>query len=115
MMNINTIMLWTPRVLGILLTCFVSLFALDAFNSDHPVTADYPGLFMNLLPPLLMIVLLLISWKKPLFGGILFILLGFAYGFKSLDHLNWILVIGLPVFLIGALFIFSHLLSRKQV
>ncbi|MFA6260305.1 MAG: hypothetical protein WC760_02470 [Bacteroidia bacterium] len=114
-MNLKNILLWTPRVLGILLTCFVSLFAMDAFNTDHPVTADYPGLFMHLLPTLLILVMLLISWKKPLFGGILFILLGFAYSFKSLDHLNWILVIGLPVFLIGALFIFSHLLSQKQV
>lgn len=113
-MNLKNILLWTPRVLGILLTCFVSLFAMDAFSSDHTLTADIPGLFMHMLPTLIVLVLLIVSWKKPLAGGILLILMSLIYSFKSIDHLNWILVIGLPVFVLGALFIFSFVLGQQE-
>jgi hypothetical protein len=43
MLTISTRLLcWTPRILGILLSLFLGLFALDAFESGTPILEALP-------------------------------------------------------------------------
>lgn len=109
-MNFIRITYWTPRILGIALIFFVSLFALDAFKPDP----NLQGLLMHLLPTIFLAIVLIIAWKKPLIGGILYMIISVYYGVKALEHLNWILVIGLPVFVIGMLFILSYWMEKDK-
>jgi len=90
------ILFWLPRILAILFIAFVSLFALDVFEQKQWFLA----LIMHLIPSYILIIFTIIAWKKEKIGGILFIIGGLAIliFFKSL-------VITIPTFVIGVLFL----------
>ncbi|MDP4185817.1 MAG: hypothetical protein Q8862_11735, partial [Bacteroidota bacterium] len=54
------------------------------------------------------------AWKWELIGGMLLIFLSLYYSVLSYKHLSWILGIGLPVLVIGILFLVSHSLKGKK-
>jgi hypothetical protein len=87
---------WLPRVLAILWIIFMSIFALDAFDNPQWLLA----LLIHLMPSFILVVITLIAWKGERLGGILFLITGGIIGlfFHSL-------IIALPAFIIGFLFI----------
>ena len=105
-------LLWIPRVLAIVFILFISLFALDSFPGKAPFVKELLGFLIHLIPSYVLIIILMISWKKPVIGGVIFILLSivftvFFHTYKLLPHF---LIISFPLIMIGALFIiFSKL------
>jgi len=103
-----------PRVLSILFIIFLSFFSLDIFGNNYTFWEILTGLFMHNIPSLVLLAILLISWKHELVGGIVFILAGLLYSFltlitASMDgfqwyYFSWNLIISGPAFLIGILF-----------
>ena len=57
---------------------FISLFALDAFQPDLTIWQQLKGFIIHLIPSFLLIIFLLFAWKKELYGGIIFIIIGIA-------------------------------------
>ena len=107
---------WIPRVLAILFILLVSVFAFDAFTGEAPFIQELGRLVLQLIPTsFALIIALLISWRKPLIGGIIFILLGlvFTFYFRTYQALLNFLTISFPLIVIGALFITLHILDRK--
>ncbi len=105
--------LWIPRILSIIFILFLSLFALDIFNTDVSLFQQLGGFFINLLPSIFFIAVLIAFWKKPTYCGIGFILIAvlFTFFFETYTNLiSFILVSFLPAF-IGFLF----LIFRKTV
>jgi hypothetical protein len=104
-MNTGRILFWTPRALAILVILFTSLFALDVFTEDARLVDILVGLVIHLIPQFLMLIALIMSWKRPRAGSIAFILLGllavafFSQPLNSPAHL----IITLPMFVIGGL------------
>ncbi len=96
---------WPPRVLAILFIVFVSLFALDVFGEPQWFLA----LIIHLVPSYILIIVTVIAWKYDRVGGLLFFLAGIFLlilsDFKSL-------IISLPAFVIGILFLASKPLKR---
>lgn len=86
---------WLPRGLAILLLLFFGVFALDVFSEPNWPLA----LFMHLIPSLIFILLLIISWKRDQVGSALFIATGM---FMMIFYHS--VVIGLPAIIIGGLF-----------
>ncbi|MFC1687931.1 hypothetical protein ACFL0L_05160, partial [Patescibacteria group bacterium] len=41
---------WTPRILSIVMVCFISIFAFDVFDGDNTFWETALALFMHLLP-----------------------------------------------------------------
>ena len=107
-------LLWIPRVLAIMFILFVSLFALDSFPGKEPFVKELVGFLIQLIPSYILIIILIISWKQPLLGGIIFILLGvaFTFFFNAYKAIPNFLIIPLPPVLIGALFI---IFDRKRI
>jgi len=107
---------WIPRVLAILFILFLSLFALDVFTGEVPLIQELGGFVIHLIPSFALIIVLIISWRKPLTGGIIFILLGlvFTFYFRTYQALLNFLTISFPLIVIGALFIIFHILSEKK-
>jgi hypothetical protein len=116
---------WTPRILCILAILFVSMFALDSFDPKYTVLQQLEAFFMHLIPTYILILFLVVAWKWELVGGL--ILMAFALGFSpsiyfhnfQMNHSFWeslsvILMINFPFILIGALFILSHYLKKKN-
>lgn len=71
------------------------------------------GLFMHNIPVFILSVVLLISWKYEIVGGIAFILAGLLYIWLIISrnstfewyYLSWSLIIAGPAFLVGILFL----------
>ncbi len=115
MVKINKFIFWTPRVLAILFILFLAMFSLDIFEGNYGFWGTIVGLFMHNIPSLVLLIVLIISWKHELVGAIAFILGGILYiawvltnvistGFEWY-YLAWALQISGIAFLIGILFL----------
>lgn len=114
MTRVNKFIFWTPRILLILFALFLAIFSLDVFDSASNLSEILIGLFMHNLPSLVLLVILIISWKNDLVGGIIFLTLGVAcvigtivaLSMSSVGLINPMLIIGSVVtLLIGILFL----------
>jgi len=97
---------WAPRVAAILIIFFVSLFSLDVFEMDAPPLELLRGFLMHSLPSIVMIVLLVLAWRRPVIGFYAFLLVGiFFLRFVILgrDLAHFLLFSG-PMLLVAALF-----------
>lgn len=76
MVKVNRFIFWTPRIFLILFALFLAIFSLDVFGNDYTFLETVVGLFMHNLPSLVLLVILIISWKYDLVGAIIFMTLG---------------------------------------
>lgn len=104
---------WAPRFLSIIIAFIVSTFALDAIEANVSALENIQNVLIHLIPGLIIAVLVIIAWRHALIGGGLFILLAIIYAFIAHDHLQWVLVISLPLFVLGALFVLSFIKLHK--
>ncbi len=113
--KINRFVYWTPRILSIIFILFLAMFSLDVFDMKLGFWETALGLFMHNIPVFVLSIILLISWKHEIVGGITFILAGTLYIVIMLMNilrnsfewymLSYSLIIAGPAFLIGILFI----------
>jgi hypothetical protein len=120
--KINKFIYWIPRILSILFILFLSLFSLDVFDSANNYTfiQILLAFFMHNIPSLVLIVILVVSWRYEIVGGIAFILAGLLYILLillspnfELFMLGWLIPILGPVFLIGILFLINWKKRKK--
>ena len=125
MNNSIKIIHWTPRIICIIAILFISLFALDSFGPDLTIWQQLKGFIIHLIPSFLLIIFLLFAWKKELYGGIIFIIIGIALtplvyknNYKMNESvgmsLGIIAVITIPFIAVGILFVISHFLKKKH-
>jgi ABC-type Na+ efflux pump permease subunit len=124
MKTLIKILHWLPRIICILAILFVSMFALDAFESNQTIWQQIGDFIIHLIPSYVLIALLIVSWKWELIGGIIFTLIGvgfspFIYQHNyNMNHSVWIsleiiLMITLPFIVVGVLFIINHFTKKK--
>ena len=113
--KIKKLLYWTPRILGILIAIFVSLFALDVFGEGYNFWETIVALAMHLIPTAVILIILAIAWCWERIGGFLFILLGVLYIALFWDPSRWpaYLMISGPLFLVGVLFILDGCYHEK--
>ncbi|OGM28396.1 hypothetical protein A2801_02585 [Candidatus Woesebacteria bacterium RIFCSPHIGHO2_01_FULL_41_10] len=105
---LKTVFFWFPRILSILFTAFISIFAFDVFGSPQWFLA----LLIHLIPTSILISITVIAWKKEIVGGFLFLLGGFLT--LILTHYE-AFVLTIPAFVIGLLFmIVGHFFKAKK-
>ena len=115
---------WTPRIICILAILFISLFALDSFDSNKTILQQIGDFLMHLIPSFGLIIILIVAWKWEFIGGIIFILIGLGFSpfiFKhnyNMNHsvdlsLQTVFIITMPFVVVGILFIVSHFKKRK--
>lgn len=118
MKKTGKLLYWTPRILSILFICFLSLFSLDVYQPGMSAGDVALGLFMHNIPSLVMIVLLVIAWRREIVGAVGFIGAGLFYvGLVVFNVVNsqlpwyiaitWVLTISGPAFLIGILYLIN--------
>jgi len=105
--TVEKILFWSPRVLGILVAIFVSIFALDVFGEGYSFWETIAALAMHLIPTLVILIVLGIAWRWEWTGGFLFVALGVLYItlFWEPSNLPAYLIISGPLFLVGILFL----------
>lgn len=120
--KINKFIYWTPRVLSIILLLFLVMFSLDVFEPGLTAGQIALGLFMHNIPVFILAIVLWISWKYEIIGGIVFILASIAYMVfytATKNHDPWYitfsvsLILAVPAFLIGILFLVGWSKKKK--
>jgi hypothetical protein len=109
--NINKFIYWTPRILGIIFIIFLMIFSLDVFEPGLTIWQIITGLLIHNIPALFLLLILIISWKHEIVGGVTFIIAGLLYILLLAMNprfewymLSWCIIISGPAFLIGILF-----------
>ena len=114
-MTRDQLLLWAPRLLGIALALFLSIFALDAFEPQKPLAAVLTDLAVHLVPAAVVLAIVALAWRWPLAGGVAFVLLAFAYALSVRFRLDWVMVISGPMLMTGLLFLWSWRLPARRL
>jgi hypothetical protein len=121
----DKILYWSPRILGILIILFISMFAFDSFSPGNTLGQNLTALLIHLLPSIGLLILLLIAWKWELIGGIILILAGIAWG-VFIYGINLhrtgsvgksffvVFTLSVPLIIAGILFILVHYSKKKS-
>lgn len=109
----DKLLLWSPRILGILVSVFLSLFALDAFGQGKTLGQALPDFVMHVSPMLILLVVVGLSWRKMWLGGLVFTGLAVAYAYFAREHTSWVAVVSGPLLVVGVLFSWSWMRHRK--
>lgn len=120
------IMHYLPRIICMLAILFISMFALDAFNPEKTIWQQIGDFLIHLIPSFVLIIFLIIAWKREFIGGIIFILIGLIFSPFIFIHnyninqslcmsLMIILIITMPFIIVGILFIVSHRMKKKNL
>lgn len=116
---------WTPRIICMLAILFISMFAVDAFSPKLAIWEQLLGFLIHLIPSLVLVVILVLSWKREIIGGIFFTVIGialtpiiFTLNYK-MNHsvglsLGIVAMITLPFIVAGVLFALSYFYHKKN-
>ena len=99
---------WAPRIAAILIIFFITLFSLDVFDGEASLLEMLGGFIIHSLPSIVMIILLLLSWKRPAIGFAAFLIAAalFAILFvRDIYALPNLLIFVLPLLLVAFLFL----------
>jgi hypothetical protein len=111
-MKHHTLLVWTPRILAILVTAYLALFALDAFAPGKPPAQAITDFAIHLWPAAIVLAIAALSWRWPWIGGAAFLMLAAAYAAWVNFRLDWIAAISGPLVVVGALFLLSWWTGR---
>ena len=92
-------LVWCPRILATVFCLFLSLFALDATGNTE--------FAFHIVPTLLLLAVVAVSFQWEWVGGIVFTVLGLAYAYIARDHVSWVLSISVPLIVVGLLYVVS--------
>jgi hypothetical protein len=116
---------WTPRILGILMILFLSMFALDSFAPNLSLWQQIGGFLIHLIPSYILVAVLAVAWKWEKLGGWLFTVIGVVFSiavfllnlnrnnFSAGQSMLTTLIVAVPFIVVGILFLVSYRL-RKQ-
>ncbi len=122
----DKILHWLPRILGILAIAFISIFALDAFDPKLTLWQQLVAFAIHLVPSFILLVILIIAWKKEFIGGLIFLVIAllfspviFVHNFRMNNSIGISLAIiasiNLPFIIIGLLFIWNHKRKKERI
>ncbi len=115
-------MYWTPRIASIFMLLFLTVFSFDVFDTGLGFWGTTLAFFIHNIPVIVLAVVLWISWKREIVGGIAFILAGLLYILQMVINainnpiewymLSYSMIIVGPLFFIGILFLIGW--NRKK-
>ena len=118
--KVSKFIYWTPRIVSILFIFFLALMSLDVFDGNYGFWDTIVGLFIHNIPAILLLIVLLISWKHEIVGGVVFTLAGVSYIIALFTSskfewymLSWSVMIAGPAFVAGILFLICWYQKRK--
>ena len=113
MMNtrIKRVIYWSPRVISILFTVFISLFAMDVFGEVYGFWETILALLIHLVPVYILVIVLLLSWRWPWIGAVLYFGLAILYVILSGGRQHWSAYLGicLPLVVISVLWLVNFI------
>jgi len=99
---------WTPRILCILLALFLSFFSFDVFGLGTNAWKTALAFIMHNIPTIIIVLVLIFSWKRSWLGAICFTIIGIVF-FFLMPGKSTSLILVLPIIGIGVLFYLNWL------
>ena len=124
-MKTSRILYWSPRILSILFICFLTMFSFDVFEPGSSVGEIALGLLVHNIPSIILIILLIIAWRKDIVGAVTYLGASLLYVGLVIDQvansgLPWFTAItrsiplAVPAFVTGILFLISWRNRREK-
>lgn len=116
---------WTPRILGILMILFLSMFALDSFAPNLSLWQQIGAFLIHLIPSYILVAALAVAWKWEKLGGWLFTVIGVVFSiavfllnlnrnnFSAGQSMLTTLIVAVPFIVVGILFLVSYRLKKQ--
>ncbi len=101
-----TLLLWIPRIAGILLAALLGIFALDAFDGRSFVEG-LPAFAIHLIPSYVVLVVVAIAWRFEWIGTVAFLGLAVLYAVMVRWRMDWVAIISGSLIVVGVLFLVS--------
>lgn len=101
------------RTLGIVFALFLSLFAFDVFEMGGSFWQTAAAFLLHLIPAALVLVAVVLSWRWPWLGGLLFFALAGLYVALVRGPLAWYLLVAGPLLIIGLLFLWAWAAGKQ--
>ncbi len=119
--HVSKFVYWAPRILSILFIMFLTVFSFDVFTPGAAAGEIALAFFVHNIPSLVLLAVLIISWKYEIVGGIAYLLAGIGYiVINAQNRGDWaevltnILIIAGPAFIISALY-FVNWSKKKRI
>jgi len=112
--NLKRTMFWTPRIAGILFVLFLSLFALDILDMQLGFWGTIVGLFIHLIPSILLAIAIALAWRWEWVGALIFAGWSVFY-MVTARGFHWsvyVIIAGIP-FVIGVLFLLDWIYNKE--
>jgi hypothetical protein len=108
--------IWIPRSMMVILAVFMIIFSLDVLGMEVSIWQKLLGLLMHNIPSLVMLLMLIITWKKPFFGAVFFFILGILLTifFRFYQHWFTLLAFTAPLLIAGGLFLLTYYLTLRK-
>jgi len=117
--KVSKFVYWFPRIASTIFILFLTLFSLDIFGNSYGFWGTVLGLLIHNIPSIVLLIILLISWRYEIVGGIAFILSGLLYIILLMRNpfewylLSWTIQISGSAFLIGIFFLINWFKKNK--
>ena len=98
---------WAPRIAALLIILFTGLFSLDVFGTGAPPMEVLGAFLLHNIPSILMLVLLILAWKRPVVGFVAFLVIAVAFTLffvRDFYAMTNLVLFVLPLFLVASLF-----------
>lgn len=109
-------LIWIPRGLAILSALLVELFSFDAFEGPAPLGTKLLGFLIHSIPFIVLALIIIFTWKRPLIAGVIFIAAAVFYFLWFMvpgQHWEW-WPLPVPFLVTGVLYLLAHFLCRKE-
>lgn len=102
--------------MAIISILFMTMFSFDVFDGNESFGMKMLGFLMHNIPVLILLVILIIAWKREIIGGILFILASFSGSlfYHSFSGNPGSLIVIAPFLLTGILFILHNIFYGRS-
>ncbi|MBN2268044.1 MAG: hypothetical protein JXC35_01340 [Acholeplasmataceae bacterium] len=112
-MSTHKIILWAPRILSILLILMLFMLSFDVFEVDDVWYRLILGFLIHNIPAFVLTIALVLAWKYPLVGAVIYTIAGLFYAFYmlitfGLEMVSGVLTLGIPAIFIGVLFYLTY-------
>lgn len=109
----HKLILWTPRILSMILIVLMFMLSFDVFESDDIWYMLILGFLIHNIPVFILTIALIVAWKHPLIGAFVFMGAGLFYAIfmfvrGGIEMISSIFILGIPAILIGCLFWLTH-------
>lgn len=114
--TITRALYWLPRCFAIGYIIFLSLFSLDVFTGTSPLSVVLMGFLIHLIPSYILLIALIVAWKKETVGGVFFLFLAVAFTlfFQTYTEVGYFILISIPIFFIGFSFLSDFFISKMK-